>query len=291
MPRARWKAQGDLFDVEAERSLLDQLIADAKLYTNTKEFQELMDFVVRLRNFAPFNAMLLQIQKPGLRFAASAADWRERFGRRPKPRARPLLIMWPFGPVALVYDQMDTEGDHLPMDVETFYARGVVEESQFSRFSRNLGKKNIELYFFDGGDGRAGSIEIISRSDVKGSPAQYRLSLNRNHSPATRFVTIAHELAHLFLGHLGPDTSLKVPARPFPAHAQREIEAEAVAYLLCRRNGVEARSETYLRHFVDEQATDLDVYAIMRATGQAEAVLGITAKIGFDRPASERLSV
>lgn len=61
--------------------------------------------------------------------------------------------------------------------------------------------------------------------------------------------------------------------------------AEAVAYLLCRRNGVEARPETYLRHFVDNQTGDLDIYAIMRAAGQAEAILGLTAKtrlIGLD---------
>ena len=75
---------------------------------------------------APFNAMLLQVQKPGLTYAASAADWRLRFGRKPKEGARPLLILWPFAPVALVYDVMDTEGEDLP-DVgsaETRASRG-----------------------------------------------------------------------------------------------------------------------------------------------------------------------
>jgi hypothetical protein len=61
--RSRSAAQGDLFEIEAERSLLDQLIADVRLYTSTNEFQDLMDFVVRLRNFAPFNAMLLQFDR------------------------------------------------------------------------------------------------------------------------------------------------------------------------------------------------------------------------------------
>lgn len=286
--RSRSTTQEDLFEIEAERSLLDQLIADARLYTSTKEFQDLMDFVVRLRNFAPFNAMLLQVQKPGLQYAASAADWRERFGRWPKQGARPLLIMWPFGPVALVYDQMDTEGAPLPIDVETFHARGDIDESQFSKFERNLGRKGIELYWFDGGDGKAGSIAVMRRGGSKADPTQYRLSINRNHSPATRFVTVAHELAHLFLGHLGGDKYLNVPLRPRPSHDQREIEAEAVAYLLCRRNGMEARSEAYLRHFVNDQTGDLDIYAIMRAAGQAEAILGLTAKTRFDRPGDEK---
>jgi hypothetical protein len=48
----------DLFESSAARSLLDQLLTDSRLYTKSKDYKELLDFVVRLRNFAPFNAML-----------------------------------------------------------------------------------------------------------------------------------------------------------------------------------------------------------------------------------------
>ena len=91
--------QLDLFEKDTTRSLLDQLLSDSKIYKQGKDYNELLKFVVRLRNFASFNAMLLQVQKPGLSYAASARDWRERFGRWPKDGARPLLILWPFGPV------------------------------------------------------------------------------------------------------------------------------------------------------------------------------------------------
>ena len=52
---------GDADDAEANaaRSLLDQLLTDSRLYRNTQGYKNLLDFVVRLRNFAPFNAMLL----------------------------------------------------------------------------------------------------------------------------------------------------------------------------------------------------------------------------------------
>jgi rhodanese-related sulfurtransferase len=79
--------------------LLDQLLADSRLYRTGKDYRALLDFVIRLRNFAPFNAMLLQVQKPGLMYAASRLDWLERFNRTVKDGARPLLILWPFGPV------------------------------------------------------------------------------------------------------------------------------------------------------------------------------------------------
>lgn len=94
--------QSDPLETEATRSLLDQLVADSRLYTSGKDYKDLLDFVVRLRNFAPFNAMLLHFQKPGLTYATSAREWQERFGRWPKEGSRPLLILWPFAPVALV---------------------------------------------------------------------------------------------------------------------------------------------------------------------------------------------
>ena len=101
--------QPALFDDDtAARSLLGRLISDSRLYTRSEDYYQLLQFVIRLRNFAPFNAMLLQVQKPGLSYAASALDWRERFGRFPKRGARPLLILWPFGPVALVYQTCST---------------------------------------------------------------------------------------------------------------------------------------------------------------------------------------
>jgi hypothetical protein len=134
--------QQDLFETEGVRSLLDQLLEDSKLYTKSKDFKELLDFVVKLRNFAPFNAMLLQAQKPGLSYAASARDWRERFGCHPKEGARPLIILWPFGPVAFVYDVLDIEGGRLPEDVASFIARGEINEAHLKSFAPLLQKKN-----------------------------------------------------------------------------------------------------------------------------------------------------
>lgn len=119
----------DIDDSAAMQTTLDQLLYDARLYTRGDHYKELLEFVVQVRNFAPFNAMLLQIQKPGLRFAASAHEWRTRYGRDVRPYARPLLILWPFGPVAPVYDYLDTEGKPLPRDLEAFWARGPIDQS------------------------------------------------------------------------------------------------------------------------------------------------------------------
>jgi antirestriction protein ArdC len=111
----------------------------------------------------------------------------------------------------------------------------------------------------------------------------YRILMNRNHASAVRFATLAHELAHLFLGHLGADKKLGVPLRPFGNLRQRELEAESVAFIVCARNGVASRSETYLASYVDQNTTiaDLDIYQVMRAAGQIETLLGLGARTKF----------
>ena len=282
--------QETLFEPEAARSLLDQLLTDSRLYTQSKDYKDLLDFVARMRNFAPFNAMLLQVQKPGLRFAASAYDWRERFERKPKEGARPLLILWPFGPVALVYDELDTEGKDLPRDVRSFYAQGAIDAGRIAAIEGPLRKKNIDWSWVDAGDQKAGSIRVVLRAADDKEATQYRMHVNRNHQPPVQFTTVAHELAHLFLGHLGPDKKLNVPDRPSMDHTQRELEAESVAYLVCERNGVASASETYLKDYVAANTTvdQIDVYQVMRATGQVEALLGLAAHTKFDLPPGRR---
>ena len=97
--------------------------------------------------------MLLQLQKPGLRCAASAFDWRECFGRAIKDGARPLLIFWPFGPVATVYDVQDTKGKKLPDEVNCFVAQGKVDSAMLHGFGKRPAVRRIHCEEFDGGDG------------------------------------------------------------------------------------------------------------------------------------------
>jgi hypothetical protein len=279
----------EVAELSSARALLDQLFAESRLYTQSKDYKELLDFAVRLPNFAPFNAMLLQIQKPGLSFAASAHDWETLFGRRPKEDARPLLILWPFGPVALVYDELDTAGKELPRDVRSFFARGPIDSKQIRRFRFLMEGRSIHSKMIDAGDRRAGSIRLLERPVKPKESFHYGMAINVNHEPAVQFVTIAHELAHLLLGHLGQDSKLKVPGRTGLTREKQEFEAESVAYLVCKRNGVESASETYLADFVKYVTTsfEVDVYQIMRAAGQVEMILQLGRRSGFGQCRNE----
>jgi len=149
-----------------------------------------------------------------------------------------------------------------------------------------MNKKAIELCWVDAGDRNAGEIHVVVRTVEEKKTRGYRIHINRNHTSAVQFASLAHELGHLFLGHLGPDKVLNVSQRPRMDHSQVELEAESVSFLVCARNGVKSESETYLKDYVNENTTieHIDLYQVMRASGQVETLLGLVAHTKYDRP-------
>jgi hypothetical protein len=271
---------------EPEQALLASLLQRARLYDRSSSYMELLAFVNRLPHIAPFNALLINIQKPGLRFAASAREWLVRVNRTVKEGARPLVILWPFGPVAFVYDIEDTEGDSLPTDVaHAFRATGSITTVAMTSFEYRLWKFGIYVAFLEYGDGHAGHIAtdgltIESQSiDPKKRPS-YRIRINARHDANVQFATLVHEMAHLYLGHLGYDGYLRIPDRSFLNHGEREVEAESVSFLVCHRADVQSEAERYLSSFLRTgiPLDQIDVYALMRAAGQIETALGIAAR-------------
>jgi hypothetical protein len=196
--------------VDEDRALTDQLIAATRLYGSSEAVQELFAFTIRLRAFAPFNAMILHIQKPGLTHAATAQDWKGRFGRVPVRGARPLLILRTMGPVDFVFDVLDTEGRALPVDAFSFLTLGELTDLNFDAHIKTVARENIDLARLDSGDAKAGWIRLLGRSADPKHKNRYQLGYNKNHPASTRFVTVAQELAHLYLGHLGEDRARRV---------------------------------------------------------------------------------
>lgn len=280
------------------RSLLSQLIAQSRLYEHTQDFRDLLEFVAQLPNIAPFNAMLLHVQKPGLRFAASAADWQARVGRTIREGARPLIVLVPFGPVGFVYDIEDTEGSPLPAPVaHAFRAEGPLDGDALVRMRSHLAREGITVSEITAGDGHAGHVQRIEvpaakdgkKADKPKPPTYtYKIRLNAKHDPRVQFATLVHELGHVCLGHLGADRERRISDRQSASRAKVEIEAEAVSYLVCNRMGVRTNSESYLHAYVTHETRmdDVDVYAIMKAAGQVEVLLGIACREAYElRPA------
>ncbi|MGA7324777.1 MAG: ImmA/IrrE family metallo-endopeptidase [Rhodomicrobium sp.] len=264
-------------DTLEDRALIDQLIAATQLYETREAVEELMAFTIRLRAFAPFNSMILHIQRPGLTHAATARDWFSRFGRVPVRGARPLLVLRTMGPVDFVFDILDTVGRALPPNAFKFPTLGNLTDEQFAEHMKFVVKDNIALVPLDVGDKEAGWIRLKARSTDTKRRHQYELGYNKHHPAPTRLVTVAHELGHLYLGHLGEDRARRVADRKGLDDDRQEVEAESVAYVVAMRNGLKPRSESYLSSYRGAFAA-LDVFAITRAANAVETALGVSAQ-------------
>lgn len=105
----------------------------------------------------------------------------------------------------------------------------------------------------------------------------YRLIVNANLSPVAQFTSVCHELGHFFCHHLPPvDDTWWKPRRP--DSIVMEFEAECVAYLVCRRAGVnDTRSAEYLSRYTyanGQIPRNISIETIMKAAAQVERMFG-----------------
>jgi hypothetical protein len=85
-----------------------------------------------------------------------------------------------------------------------------------------------------------------------------------------RFASLIHEIAHIYLGHLG-DNANKWPDRRPTRIDVREFEAEAVSFIVGRRFGLQTASADYLRGYIKQDTIAyVSFSAIARAAGRIE---------------------
>jgi hypothetical protein len=268
-----------LWDDEANKRILDELFTHVSSYRTTAAYRQLLDFVSQFPFYAPFNAMLVHVQKPGARYVRPAHRWWQDYGRRIRPGAQPLVILQPMGPVMFVFDVSETEGDAIPPEIENpFAVRGGRVEKQLERTVDNAGRDGIRITETRLGSQQAGSIRItasprltIRFSESNEVPLRYELLLNLNHEATARYATLVHELAHLYCGHLGTPDVRWWPDRRGLSHDVREFEAESVAYLVCRRTGIEPKSDEYLAGYLksNDEIPSISLDCVLKVAGLA----------------------
>jgi len=255
------------------RRMVDELVTRALAYRNSGEFKELLAFARRFPHLAPFNAMLLHVQNPGIRYALQADQWERKYNRRVKPGARPYVVLRTMGPVAFVFDLSDTVANdplkaELPEAVlNPFPAKGELPPEVLRNISKACKGVGIEISYRDYATGQAGSVEEVSGADY-----DFQVVLNVKHNPAQQLGTLAHELGHVFCSHLGVTERGFWPERWLPEKKGQEFEAEAVAYFVTDRMGLDIGSAGYLAEYLQDSQTlpNYSLEAILKAAGKVE---------------------
>ena len=226
-------------------STIDGLLQASRNYRKSTDFQEMIGFMGRFRDYAPYNNMLVRIQNPTCTFYATANDWQKQFGRTLIEDARPMLILAPMHPVMLVYDLDQTEGSDLPAELQGFsHFQGEWEPVWLHRLVKNAHRHKIRVDFK-----RLSSTESGFATLAHGSGEKMRIVVDEKLSEPSRFGVLCHEMAHILLGHLGSDEDGWWPTRSHLGRSAIEVEAEATAYVVTRHLGLEGKSAAYVsRH-------------------------------------------
>lgn len=277
---------------DTTRPSLDELFTLARRYKSSKAYSEFIRFIAKFRLYAPFNAMLVHIQKPGAGYVAPPHRWLSDYRRRIKPEAQPLVILQPMGPVMFVFDVSDTEPEadapQLPSEVENpFHVCQGHLDGEYEMTIENAQRDGVSVAERKDGSQRAGSIERVESSHhlsvlVKQRPQKqyvqvplrYKLILNSNHSVETKYATIVHELAHLYCGHLGTPNQKWWPDRAGLHHGIQEFEAESICYVVRKRLGIANPSArylaTYLKENMEGDVPEISFERVMASAGLIE---------------------
>ena len=158
-----------------------------------------------------------------------------------------MLILAPMHPVMLVYELDQTEGEPVPKELLEFAQfEGNWDPKYLDRLQESAAKRDqIRIDFKKLSSSHGGFATTgMARQDCK-----VRIAIHDGLDSASRFGVLCHELAHIYLGHLGGDRDGWWPGRCGLTHKTVEIEAETVAYLVTARLGLSGSSAAYVcRH-------------------------------------------
>ena len=264
--------QGKKKKKRKDDNTLDELFIRIAQARHSEKFIEILSFVSKFREYAPYNNMMVYLQRPTAKYWAREKDWNQRFNRTIKEDAIPIIILRPMGPIMLVYEIEDTEGGELPEDLLNPYkVEGKFNPDDLEYLVHECSKDGIKVKgvtlrgFLAGKAIRTGNKEL---------PIQI-IELNKNHKIKEQFATLCHEVAHIYLGHFGGAPDGQWPSRIGLNRSQRELEAEAVAYIVCCRRNLITLSADYLASYwvkpVDKENVSVDM--IMKVAGRIEQKL------------------
>lgn len=275
--------------LEQARASIQYLVDQALKYGSSADYVNLIKRVARFHRYSPTNAMLAQLQLPGARYVLPPQTWERRFGRRIKAGAQPIVMLQPYAPVMFVYDVGQTEEGPgaVPLPDAMTQPFGMADLMGAERRLENIvnGAKLdfTRITMAVQGSQRAGCIQRADgyaaqlvqtrtrpRPFMEEVRVYYESVVNSNMSATERLATVAHELGHLYCGHIGTQDKRRWPSRPRLSEDVREVEAESVALLVCQRYEKDIKMPPHLHRHVkqDRPLPRIDLQRVMAAAGR-----------------------
>lgn len=279
-----------LSDSDEDLSPIDELIGFSAHMQDYQEYSRLLSFIARFPNYSAFNGFLLFLQDASVSYVATARTWVRKFKRRPKPEARPMIILAPMAPVIFVYDIRQTEGEPVPetllkpQALKTMLTGKIYETILYNCAVQGIAVREATIKPSE--TERAIRISSAVRERYSGlsleKDAVYMVLVDKVASLSEKYAALVYELGHIFCGHLGIDGNAWWPERQGLDIIQEKIEANSVAYLTCQNKGLEAAAESNLLQ-ISETARQLPMFSL-NAIFQAVNYIEAMGKLKWNKP-------
>ncbi|WP_049987290.1 ArdC-like ssDNA-binding domain-containing protein [Halobellus rufus] len=280
---------------------IDELVADVDEAKASQQFQEWLDVQSRFHDYSHRNTLLIKLQCPEATRVAGYNTWRSEFDRHVQEGEQAIWIWAPiitkqcpecenspsyheqsdcdydetppeewskglvgFKPTA-VFDVSQTEGEPLP-ELETEAAGdadGLVPALLDAATTLDIDVRVVDAAEWEHGDAKG----VCKHRNLH--ECQPVVEAKARANQADLAVTLIHEYAHALLHFDGDDE---------PERAKREVEAEAVAYIVGRYFDLDTSgSAFYLAAWQDDDAESIQE-RLGRISSTAQEIIGTVAE-------------
>ncbi len=250
---------------EMIKNYVKQLAEETDAVKQSAEFKAYLDAAARFWRYSFHNQVLIHVQCPEASRVAGFRAWNA-LSRRIIAGSRAIKILAPSlkkvkeePENAIESDEMLGLCDEKPASNddecrEAFVIKGFVPVNVFDvsqTCGKDLPKIDVELagddkktmleklMVFCQHQGIAVESKPLAVNGLMGYSQGGKIVLDSGQSVNSQVNTLAHEIAHELLHH-GPEAKVKF------SKEERELQAESVAYVVCRAVGLEPKSASYL---------------------------------------------
>ena len=255
---------------EAVKEITEKLEHGLEELFDSDKFKEYLDAMSKFYRYSFNNSLLIAMQKPDATLVASYRSWQKNFNRNVNKGEKGIRILAPapykikeereiINPlsglpmldekgdvqteevevsltgfkVAYVFDVSQTSGEPLPEIGVEELLKSVDDYQIFMETLRNVAPVPVEIKKVDGG--------------AKGyfSPVEQKIVIQSEMSESQTVKTAIHEIAHSLLHDTDHVRLEGVDATEKKDRNTKEVEAEAVAYTVCRHFGIDTSDYSF----------------------------------------------
>ena len=238
--------------LEAMRGEIDTALAQLSTPGGWRDY---LEHAAQMPRYSLYNHLLIRLQDPNATWCGGARNYWATLGRHPRAGCKAIWILAPRmqkvtttdpatgeetvssamrGTVPVpVYDVDQTAGDPLPAEpVPMRLLEGQAPPGMRDTLAHDIEGKGFTVFYRPMGSTvrhPGGYTDFTAREVV----------INSDRSDAQQSNTLAHELAHIECGHGEAANEYHSSGPNGPSRPTMEVEAESVAYVICRRFGLD----------------------------------------------------